>query len=164
MNVRGIVIHGSAEVDPSSSINNIEIGERVRIAKRCSLFGGPSNPLRIGRDSYVGMNCTINGYRAEVLIGSNVSIAQGCNIMADSGPNASAEMQKYFPIIVAKVVIGDHSWIGANAVIMPGVELGAFCVVAANSFVNSSFEAYSVIGGTPAKLLYRLGKEAPDRR
>jgi acetyltransferase-like isoleucine patch superfamily enzyme len=51
------------------------------------------------------------------------------------------------------VSIGDHTWIGAHAVIMPNVELGKFCVVAANSFVNSSFPDYAVIGGTPAKLI-----------
>jgi galactoside O-acetyltransferase len=39
---------------------------------------------------------------------------------------------------------------------MPGVFLGDFCVVAANSFVNKSFEAYSIIGGSPAVLIRKL--------
>lgn len=76
--------------------------------------------------------------------------------MTDSGPNASKEMQKFFPLIKGPVSIGDHSWIGANSVIMPNVKLGKFCVVAANSFVNKSFPDYSVIGGNPARLIKTL--------
>jgi acetyltransferase-like isoleucine patch superfamily enzyme len=98
----------------------------------------------------------VNGFAAKVIIGHNVSIAQNVNIMADSGPNASPLMQQYYPLITGSVTIGDHSWIGANAIIMPGVELGDFCVVAANSFVNKSFPSGSVIGGNPAKLLRTL--------
>jgi acetyltransferase-like isoleucine patch superfamily enzyme len=61
--------------------------------------------------------------------------------------------------VIGSVVIGDHSWIGANSVIMPGVKIGRFCVVAANSFVNKSFDDYSVIGGNPARLIRKI-KEA----
>ena len=79
--------------------------------------------------------------------------------MVDSGPNASKAMQKIFPIIKKEVSIGDHSWIGAGVSIMPGTTLGKFCIVATHSFVNNSFPDYSVIGGTPAKLLRSLTKE-----
>jgi acetyltransferase-like isoleucine patch superfamily enzyme len=40
---------------------------------------------------------------------------------------------------------------------MPGVKLGANCIVGANSVVTKSFEAGSVIAGTPARLLRNLG-------
>jgi acetyltransferase-like isoleucine patch superfamily enzyme len=39
---------------------------------------------------------------------------------------------------------------------MPAVTLGKYCVVAANSFVNKSFPDYTIIGGTPAKLIRTL--------
>lgn len=156
MKLKNIKIHSGAHVDPTSSINNITLHENVKISKRCSLFGSEANVLEIGGNSYIGMNTTINGFRAKVKIGCNVSIAQSVNIMSDSGPNASEEMQKFFPIMIGPVTVGDHSWIGANSVIMPGVSLGKFCVVAANSFVNKSFDDYSVIGGNPARLIRRI--------
>ncbi|MCL1938263.1 MAG: acyltransferase [Candidatus Azobacteroides sp.] len=143
-------------IDPTTSINNVTIGNHVKIAKYCSIFGSTHHPLEIGDNSYIGMLSIINGYAAKVVVGKNVSIAQRVNIMADSGPNASPLMQQYYPILTGNIIIGDHSWIGANAIIMPGVELGEFCVVAANSFVNKSFPSYSVIGGNPAKLLKKL--------
>ena len=51
------------------------------------------------------------------------------------------------------VKIGDDCWMGANAIILPGVELGKGCVVGAGSVVTKSFSEYSVVGGVPARLL-----------
>lgn len=158
MILSNIKIGVGCDVDDSSSINNVEIGNGVKIAKRCSVFGSSKHILKIGAETYIGMNTTINGFAADVVIGKNVSIAQGVAVMSNSGPNASVEMQKFFPIFFGCVTIGDHCWIGANAVIMPNVNLGNFCVVAANSFVNKSFPSYSVVGGNPAKILYTLNE------
>ncbi len=156
MLLENIKLFDGVVVDPTSSINNIVIYNSVKVSKRCSLYGSKKYILEIGENSYVGMNTIINGYNSKVIIGSNVSIAQSVNIMADSGPNASLEMQKFFPMHSGAVTIGNHCWIGANSIIMPGVELGDFCVVAANSYVNKSFEPYSVIGGNPATLIKKL--------
>jgi acetyltransferase-like isoleucine patch superfamily enzyme len=57
------------------------------------------------------------------------------------------------------VHIGDLCWLGASVIIMPGVTLGKAVIVAANSFVNQSYDSYCVIGGTPAKLIRRLTEE-----
>lgn len=99
------------------------------------------------------MNSIINGFVEKVTIGANVSIAQSVSIICDSGPNASTKLQRLFPLQKGEIKIGNHCWIGAFSMIMPGVELGDFCIVAANSFVKTSFPAYSIIGGTPAKLI-----------
>ncbi|BET98612.1 acyltransferase [Xenorhabdus taiwanensis] len=156
MKLENITLVGSATVDPSTSINNVRLGDNVKIAKRCSVFGSKENVLEIGHDSYVGMNSILNGYSAKLIIGAHVSIAQNVNIMTDSGPNASELLQKIYPIQKEKVEIGDHCWIGTSATIMPGVKLGNFCIVASNSYVNTSFENYSIIGGTPARLIKRI--------
>ena len=143
-------------VDESSSINNVRLGDHVKIGKRCSVFGSANHLMQIGAYTYIGPNSFVQDYAALLTVGEHVSIAQNVNIMSSSGPNASVLMQRYFPPLQAPVHIGDHCWIGANAVIMPGVTLGEFCVVAANSFVSRSFEPFSVIGGNPARLLRKL--------
>jgi len=163
MKFANITLGTNVEIDPSTTVNNVTIKDNVKIAKRCSIFGGPDNILEINENSYVGMNTIINGFAAKVMVGAHVSIAQNVNIMADSGPNASSALQKLFPIQKAAIIIGNHCWIGASAIIMPGVQLGEFCIVAANSYVNSSFPAYSVVGGSPAKLIRTFTENEIDK-
>lgn len=156
MKFANIILGQDVDIDTSSNVNYITLGDRVRIAKRCSVFGGPDNQLQIGNDVYIGMNTMIVGFWSKITIGSNVSIAQNVNIMSASGPNASERLQRIFPIDKGKIEIGAHSWLGAFAVIMPHVTLGKYCVVAANSYVTKSFPDYSIIGGTPAKLIRKF--------
>ena len=163
MRYANINLGKDVEIDPSSTVNNVIIGENVRIAKRCSVFGSPDNLLEIGSDTYIGMNSLLNGFAAKLTIGSNVSIAQNVNIMVDSGPNASPAMQKIFPIDRRPVTIGNHVWIGTDSIIMPGVTLGDYCVVAANSYVNKSFNPFTIIGGNPAKVLRTFTEEEKNK-
>ena len=163
MKYANINLGKDVEIDPSSSVNNVTIGDNVRIAKRCSVFGSPDNLLEIGSDTYIGMNCILNGFAAKLSIGCNVSIAQNVNIMVDSGPNASPSMQKIFPLEKGPIRIGSNCWIGASAIIMPGVTLGDYCIVAANSYVNLSFPDFSIIGGTPAKLIRSFSEEEIEK-
>jgi acetyltransferase-like isoleucine patch superfamily enzyme len=153
MKFANITLGSNVEIDPSTTINNVVIKNGVKIAKRCSIYGGPDNLLELGANTYIGMNSIINGFAAKVIIGENVSISQNVNIMVDSGPNASPAMQRIFPIEKGPIKIGNDCWIGASAIIMPNVTLGEYCLVAANSFVNKSFPAFSIIGGTPARLI-----------
>ncbi|MGC4104198.1 acyltransferase [Ferruginibacter sp.] len=60
--------------------------------------------------------------------------------------------------------IGKFCWIGMNAVILPGVELGDFTIVGAGAVVSKSFpEGYCVLGGTPAQIINRLDKDACEQ-
>jgi len=58
-----------------------------------------------------------------------------------------------------EVIIEDECFIGAHSFILKGVHLGKHCVVGANSVVTKSFPAYSVIAGSPARLVKKI-KEA----
>lgn len=161
MKYKNIIINGEVEIDPSSmaGLNNVELADGVKIAKNCSLFGGPNNHLEIGETSYVGMNTIMNGYVDKITIGSHVSFGANVYLMVDSGPNASEKLQRLYPVEHGPISIGNHCWIGSETVIMPNVSLGDFCIVAANSFVKQSFPAYSIIGGTPARLIREMTQE-----
>jgi len=59
-----------------------------------------------------------------------------------------------------EVVIEDDVWIGANVVVSPGVHIKRGAIVGANSVVTKDVDAYSIVGGAPAKFIkYRFDQE-----
>jgi len=86
---------------------------------------------------------TIGDY---VLIGSNVTISSGRHPIEGRLPPVFARPAEPVPI-----VIEDDVWIGAGAVIMPGITLRRGTVVGANAVVTKDTEPYSVVAGAPAR-------------
>ncbi|KRA55346.1 acyltransferase [Devosia sp. Root635] len=111
---------------------HIEIGERVVIR--------PNTMLMADSD-------------ARIVIGDDVLIGAGVHIYVNNHRFDRADMtivdQGYFPS--SDVVIEDDVWIGANAILLPGVRIGRHSVVAAGSVVTKSVDAHSVYAGVPAK-------------
>ncbi len=88
-----------------------------------------------------------------VLLGSNVTISSGMHPIdgRDSAVFARATIPK-------RITIEDDVWIGAGAVIMPGVRLATGSVVGANAVVTKDTQEYSVNVGIPARCV-RFRKE-----
>ncbi len=49
--------------------------------------------------------------------------------------------------------IGDNVFIGANAIILPGVTIGNNCIIGAGSVVTKNVDSFSIVAGNPAKLI-----------
>ena len=63
------------------------------------------------------------------------------------------------PLIPKKTVIGKGTFIGFGSVIQSGTLLGKHCIVGANSVVRGEFPDYSVLAGTPAKIIKIYNKK-----
>lgn len=50
-------------------------------------------------------------------------------------------------------VIGNDVWIGQNAVILPGVNIGDGAIIGANSVVGTKVAPYTIVAGNPAKVI-----------
>jgi acetyltransferase-like isoleucine patch superfamily enzyme len=59
-------------------------------------------------------------------------------------------------VATSPVVIGNDVWIGANAVILPGVTIGSHAVVAAGAVVTKDVPGNCIVAGVPAKIIKRL--------
>jgi putative colanic acid biosynthesis acetyltransferase WcaF len=56
-------------------------------------------------------------------------------------------------LITKPITIGKHAFVGARAFIMPGITIGDYAVVGANSLISKNVEAWTVVGGNPAKFI-----------
>lgn len=107
----------------------------------------------IGTYCYIGRNCVINS----AIVGNYTCIAAGTQI---GGMEHSIHEISTSPTLMGekcilgkKTIIGYDVWIGANVIIKQGVNIGEGAVVGAGSFVNKDVEPYSIVVGSPAKLL-----------
>lgn len=81
-----------------------------------------------------------------VLLGLNVTISSGRHPIAGDFPPVITR-----PVEPSKIIIEDDVWIGAGAIIMPGVTVRKGTIVGANSVVTKDTTPYTVYVGTPAK-------------
>ncbi len=52
-----------------------------------------------------------------------------------------------------QVSIGNDVWIGANAIVLDGINIGDGAIIAAGAVVTNDIEPYSIVGGVPARLI-----------
>jgi maltose O-acetyltransferase len=107
--------------------------------------------IYVGEKFYMNFSCVILDV-AEVRIGDNCMIAPLVGIYTATHP--IDPIQRNSGLEYARpVTIGHSCWIGANAVINPGVILGDNVVVASGAIVTRSFDSNVVIGGNPARVI-----------
>ncbi|MEG0250250.1 MAG: CatB-related O-acetyltransferase [Peptostreptococcus sp.] len=97
-----------------------------------------------------------------LIIGNYVCIAVGVTILMGGNHNHNTDWITVYPFeseikdsfkSKGNTVIKSDAWLGMNSTIMPGVTIGEGAVVAAGSVVVSDVDAYTVVGGNPAKLI-----------
>ena len=126
---------------------NFELGAGSWVAAGAIVRG----EVKIGNESTINPFAHIAG---KVTIGSGVRIAGMVSIYGFNHGFGRTDVPIYRqPHTQKGVVIGDGTWIGANAVILDGVEIGPHCIVAAGAVVTKSFPEYQVIGGNPARAI-----------
>lgn len=111
--------------------------------------------IKIGSKVLINQNfhCTC---AESIIIGDRTAITANCSVFDIIHPYENIQLSPATSdIIVDPVKIGNDCIIGMNSVIMPGTVLGIHCVVGANSVVKGIFPDYSVIVGSPAKIIKR---------
>ena len=165
-------IGSDVKVDPLFEIighSCIEIGDRF--------YGGEYLRLHVWNEDKDGGNSE----KAKLVIKNNVVMTDHCyvscmnSVTIDSGVlfgsnvfvtdnlhGQSTKADALLPPVQRKlyskggVSIGKNVWIGRNVCIMPGVTIGEGAVIGANSVVTKNVEAFTVVGGVPAKLIKQM--------
>ena len=113
----------------------------------------PKN-VRIGKHCGINHGVFILGHN-RIEIGSHVVLSARV-MLIDSGlvleDFKKSEFPPHFPSFVC---IEDGAWIGAGAIILPGVTVGRKSVVGAGSVVTKDVDPFTIVAGNPARLIGR---------
>lgn len=124
-----------------------QCGAAVRVK-----FNADISPrITIGDFSELGKGCVIN---ANTFIGDNVLMGPDIKIYTrnhrfDDLHTPIREQGE----VQSEVHIGDDVWIGANALVMPGVRIGSHAIVAAGAVVTRDVPQWAIVGGNPARVI-----------
>ena len=128
---------------------------------------------QIGENSIIYNQLTVVCPK-NVTIGKNVTVMNGVLLMSAGGitiednvmiaANVQLISNNHDPydryIITCKpILIKEGAWIGAGVTILPGVTIGKYAIIGANSLVSKNIPDYGVAVGSPAKVIKYLEKE-----
>lgn len=140
-------------VVPSSHLRHLFYRRvmKINMAKGVYIMSGAWIDTRsnfiIGRNSVINQRCRLDN-RGGLIIGDNVSISPEVHLIT-----AEHDIQdvKNFCGVNEPIQIGDWAFIGSRAIILPGVNLGKRCVVAAGAVVTKDVPDNAIVAGVPAK-------------
>lgn len=141
MEVRKLTRGHNVRISPTASFangQNIVLGDRARVGANSSLWAGPG--------------------KARIVLGEDALLAPGVMITAanyrfnDGSPVNDQAMDE------ADVIVGRDVWLGYGVVVLPGVTIGDYAIVAAGSIVRRDIPKNAIVAGNPAKVVsYRFG-------
>ena len=150
---------------PLSDINSRHIGEDTVIWQYVIVL----------ENARIGKNCNINCHvfiENDVVIGDNVTVKSGVQLwdglrIEDDvfiGPNATftndlLPRSKHYPDEFMETFVRKGASIGANATILPGIEIGAYALIGAGSVVTKNIPSFTVWAGNPARQKGYITKE-----
>jgi acetyltransferase-like isoleucine patch superfamily enzyme len=153
----------------------MHIGNDVAIGPNSFLFAQTYYPTEVMRPPHRPM--PVQHFEPSIVIGNRVTatgaltigamqrveieddVMFATNVLVSDGLHGFAharEPYKYQPMWrIAPIVVGRGSWVGQNAVIMPGVTIGELAIIGANSVVTRNVPARSIAVGNPARVVKR---------
>lgn len=152
---------------PSTPANCLfSIGNRS-ILEGSFFFDKEFAKISIGERTFIGGNTKIIAAK-EIVIGSDVLISWNCTIVDHNSHSLQFELRSsdvinwgkglkdWSNVAINGIIIKDKVWIGFNSIILKGVTIGEGAIVAAGSVVTKDVEAYTVVGGNPAKFIKKI--------
>ena len=127
------------------------IGENSTITT--PFAGAAFNNMNIGDNVFINSNCLAMA-RGGITIEDDVMIAGNVQLLSNNHDEYERQV-----LLCEKIIIKKGAWIGAGASILPGVTVGKYAIVGAGAIVTKDVPDYSVVVGTPAKVVKKLDKD-----
>jgi acetyltransferase-like isoleucine patch superfamily enzyme len=113
--------------------------------------------VKMGRDCFIDPNAILEtAYPENITLGDDVRVTAGAIVMTHIKAPHLLRDRGYVPVVLKPVVLNSHSFIGVNAVVMPGVTVGEGGVVTSGSVVLADVPPFTMVSGNPAKVVKRF--------
>jgi acetyltransferase-like isoleucine patch superfamily enzyme len=137
-------------VDRWERAKKLGFGERSSIYDSSVVIGD----VKVGVNVWIGPFTIIDG-SGKIAIGDYCTISAGVHIYTHDNvkqtlTSGAMEIER------APVAVGKNVYVGPNAIIAKGVNIGDSCVIGANAFVNKDVPANSIVIGQPAKVVGKV--------
>jgi acetyltransferase-like isoleucine patch superfamily enzyme len=164
---RNFIAEDYAEIQGLSR-HGITFGDRVSVGRFAmirpsSYYGGPAGEgLSVGNNSNIGAYCYI-GCSGLIRIGDNVMMSPRVSLYAENHNFADTmRPMKDQGVTREPIIIEDDCWIAAHSIVLAGVTIGRGSIVAAGSVVTKDVPAYSIVAGSPARVIRSRLPEAAN--
>lgn len=147
------------------------------IDKRAEIYIGPQGDLKVGMGCITLYDFTAR-IEAPVVLGDGVFFNRGCHVVVKDGLTignrtligeyvsihdethtiVDGKVEDRNAFTASRITIGDDVWIGAKAIILPGVTIGDRAIIAAGAVVTKHVPEGMVAGGVPAKVIKKVGE------
>ncbi len=101
--------------------------------------------LRMGNHCWIGEHVWIDNL-AEVTLGDHVCLSQGAMLLCGNHDYKSSS----FDLVTGSITLKSGSWVGAKAIVGPGVNLGSHAVLSVQSVATKDLEPFTIYQGNPA--------------
>lgn len=110
--------------------------------------------IRLGKKVFINSGCMFMD-RGGIMIEDHVFIGPNVNVITE---NHAENPELRHNVYGKPILIKRNAWIGATAVILPGVTIGENAIVAAGSIVTKDVPDNTIVGGNPAKIIREIKK------
>lgn len=144
---------------PTSLLATVTAGAFIDIGAFCNLSGGTLNNVRFGRYGSVAAGVVIGMHEhpTDWLTSSRTAYYPQVNgwdaLMSADGPESIHDRKRPFTASCPITTIGPDVWIGQGAFLKAGVTIGAGAIIGARALVLRDVPPYSIVVGTPAKVV-----------
>jgi len=108
--------------------------------------------IRLGKKVFVNSGCIFMD-RGGITLEDGVFIGPNVNIITE---NHAEEPELRHNVYTKPILIKRNAWIGAAAIILPGVTIGENAIVAAGAVVTKNVPDNMIVGGNPAKVIRKI--------